>query len=139
MQIDLEGRKLADLFEKSQLNAYGTIYRITMQGDGLITYEWINSASYKNVIKRRASNRAVKQIISKLENMGFFELKNSYLSSDIGCKELTTSQTLVTMILKAGGRSREVRHYHGCKGFVDEKKLNKIERYIEKTFSLRRK
>jgi len=126
------------VFEKSQLNAYGTIYRITLQGDGLITYEWINSASYKNIIKRRASKPAVKRVISTLENMGFFELKSSYLSSDYGCQELTSSQKIVTMILKAGGKSREVRHYHGCKGFDDDQKLKKIEKYIERIFKIRK-
>lgn len=126
------------VFERSQLNAFGSIYRITMQGDGLITFEWINSASYKNVVKRRASKKAVKRVIRKLENYGFFELKDSYLSSDYDCRQLTSSQKIITMILKAGGKSKQVRHYHGCKGFTDEKKLLKIEKYIENIFKLKK-
>ena len=126
------------VFEKSHLNAYGNISRITMQGDGLITYEWVNSASFKNVIKRRASKKAVQRVISSLEGKGFFELKDRYLSSDPDCQQLTSSQKIITMLLKAGGKTKQVRHYHGCSGFLDETKLKQIEKYIERIFKLRK-
>ena len=134
----LAAQDTAIVFERSQCNAYGSIYRVTINGDGNVIYEWTNSVSYNNIVKRKIKKKTIKQLIKYFRNEGFFQLKDTYLSSDYDCKKLTKNQTIITIIVKVNNNFKKVKHYLGCQGFDNEIKLLKIESFIEKYLKIKR-
>ena len=105
-------------------------YKLTISADGTVVYEGRQDVKQSGTIKSRISRAQIKQLVAEFERVNYFSLRDSY-SGEV-CPETWTDHPSAVTSLRLNGRSKTVRHYHGCKGLAELAKLTDLERRIDR-------
>ena len=89
-------------------------YIVAVNADGSGSYIGLEVASTKGSVPLKLPRSAFAATVSQLHEMKYFTLRNSYTSTDDGCRELDTDQTSVTFYAVRGGKVKRIEVYWGC-------------------------
>ncbi|MBD3880883.1 hypothetical protein IFO70_03850 [Phormidium tenue FACHB-886] len=79
-------------------------YRLTIAGDGRVTYEGIAFVATQGTKTAQISPEQVEDLVTEFEKANFFRLKNEYT---VNVTDLPGTKTAITL----DGRSKQVWHY----------------------------
>jgi hypothetical protein len=105
-------------------------YKVTVTGDGTVTYEGHRQVKKKGKVKSSISQEDVKRLISAFEAANYFSLKHEYFSGK-DCPRFVIHAAYVTTSIKKSGKKKSVLHYHGCTGTQVLKTLTALEETID--------
>jgi hypothetical protein len=107
-------------------------YDLTLRNDGTVEYHGENFVKEKGRRRSQISAGDFKRIIRKIDEIGFFALKDKYRSVEVGGEEMfMTDQPTVTISVIANGRTKSVEDYLGA-----PKRLKDLEELIYKITGL---
>jgi hypothetical protein len=89
-------------------------YIVAVNADGTGSYIGLEVASTKGSVPLNVPQSSFAAIVSQLNAMKYFALRDSYTSTDDGCKELNTDQTSVTFYAVRAGKVKRIEVYWGC-------------------------
>jgi Domain of unknown function (DUF6438) len=90
--------------ERTACFGYCPAYRLTIHGNGQVTYEGIAFVATQGTQTIQLSPEQVQSLIREIEQANFFQLKDAYA---VEMTDLPGTRTSVTL----NGRSKEVWHY----------------------------
>jgi hypothetical protein len=123
-------------------------YKLKIFGNGMVELESKGfSGEFKEkvitnkVIKSKISQEQLMQIISEFEKIDFYSLKstseNHTNNSQNDCPEywFDSATSITTFTIK--GKTKQVEHYHGCRGSVTMEKLTDLEKKIDEIVNIK--
>jgi len=105
---------------------YCPAYTVTVMADGTVRYE---GRSWVKVVGKRTKRLGpvrMKQIRKAIADVRFFELRDQYESEEDGCQAIWTDSDSAVVVLKAGGVTKTVIRYDGCRERGDENDPSKM-------------
>ena len=110
---------------------FGTcpVYRVSLAGDGAIGFAGTRFVSRVGTDSSRVQPEVVERLVQSLDAAGFFALADAYVPDGRGCGMYHTDAPTVSISVRAPGRSKTVRHDHGCVGAPAE--LTRLEHLID--------
>jgi hypothetical protein len=93
-------------------------YKVSVTGDGTVTFEGREFVKTKGVAKGSITSDAVRQLIAAFETATFFSLRDAYETAKDGCPEKWTDNPTVLTSLRLNGKTKVISHYHGCKDSI---------------------
>jgi len=114
----------------SRSGCFGTcpVYSVTIDADGSVTFggrKFTAASSERKTIPPDA----VKELVIAVKRIGFFAL-DDYVPGAT-CPEQWTDYPTVSVAVRMKGKSRVLRHDHGCRGFNREQELMRFEDAID--------
>jgi Domain of unknown function (DUF6438) len=116
-------------------------YKVTIDSSGSVTFTAQFDDLKKGLVTKEPMKGSVtvselRQLIAAFKEINFFSLRRQYGYSDKydptpGCPQVATDNPTVITSLMLGGRFKEVRHYHGCRGAEILGKLRNLESLID--------
>jgi hypothetical protein len=97
---------------------FGTcpVYRVSLQGDGRVDFTGTRFVTRVGAATGRVAPDQVRRLVDSLDAAGYFALADEYVSNSPACGRYATDAPTATISLRSGGRSKTVRHDHGCIG-----------------------
>lgn len=97
-------------------------YMVAVNADGTGSYIGLEIAHTKGSVALKLPEASFAAIALQLRKMKYFTLRDSYTSTDDGCKELHTDQTSITFYAIRGGKVKRIEVYWGCQlpGVMDQ-------------------
>lgn len=89
-------------------------YIVAVNANGSGSYIGLEVTSTKGSVPLNLPQSSFAAIVSQLNAMKYFTLRNSYTSTDDGCRELHTDQTSVTFYAVRSGKVKRIEVYWGC-------------------------
>ncbi|MBA2458172.1 MAG: hypothetical protein H0V43_04345 [Gemmatimonadales bacterium] len=110
---------------------YGTcpVYQLSISRDGTVRFVGKQHVARQGAATASIPPAVVDSLVSELEAGGYFGFDERYLRGAPGCGRYATDSPTVITSLTADGRSREIRHDHGCHAAPPE--LARLERRID--------
>jgi hypothetical protein len=89
-------------------------YDITISADGTVSYLGKANVRVKGKIQTKISPEKVLSLIDMIRKAKFFSLKDTYVSTEDGCRiyDADGSSALTSIVI--GGKTKSVSHYEGC-------------------------
>jgi Domain of unknown function (DUF6438) len=107
-------------------------YKLTITADGSVVFEGRRFVKQEGAtIKSAVSQERLKQLIAEFDRVKFFSLKDDYWMDRSVCDEVYSDQESVYTSIRINGKSKMIRHYHGCRGPKAPKKLTELENKID--------
>jgi hypothetical protein len=94
------------------------VYRVTLHGDGRLTYEGRHHVRKAGTVQARVPPAEVRRLLQDFEALDFFALRDIYGGEPGDCRELREDAPRSALTLSRGGQSKTVRHNVGCIGPV---------------------
>lgn len=114
---------------------YGTCpaYKLTITADGAVVFEGRLFVKKEGAtIKSAISQERLKQLIAEFDRVKFFSLEDDYMEDRRVCDELATDNPTAYTSIRINGKSKTIKHYHGCRGPKVPKELTELENNIDK-------
>ena len=110
---------------------FGTcpVYRVSLLGNGTVQFEGMRFVNRVGADTSRVAPEAVDRLVRSLDAGGFFALADAYVSDAPACGLYHTDAPTVTISVQAPGRTKSVRHDHGCRDAPDQ--LTSLEHLID--------
>jgi hypothetical protein len=110
---------------------FGTcpVYRVSLEGNGTVRFEGTRFVSRVGADTSRVAPEAVDRLVRSLDDGGFFALADAYVPDAPACGLYHTDAPTVTISVQAPGRTKSVRHDHGCRDAPDQ--LTSFEHLID--------
>jgi hypothetical protein len=100
--------------ERTQCYGECPIYRITIDGTGLVTFEGERFTKQIGTDHWQLSGSDLTRLQTAIGAIRFFELRDEYKYGDDVCPVSETDAPSAIMTITAGGRTKRVEHYYGC-------------------------
>ena len=108
-------------------------YDVTISADGRVIYFGKANVKVKGEAHSKISPEKVLSLIDMIRKAKFFSLKDTYVSTEDGCRiyDADGSSALTSIVI--GGKTKSVSHYEGChpKHKNALKALIRLEEYID--------
>lgn len=115
----------------------GPVYRLTIDGDGEVTFEGGKNTKVRGVVKSKLSRDEAQRVLSEFKKLDYFSLADKYVHGE-NCPEYVTDMPLVVTTFTSEGRSKTVRHNTGCTGTPTLGRLTALEDMIDEAAGTRR-
>lgn len=123
-------------------------YKLTISADGTVELEPKGfSGEFKEkvithkVIKSKISQEQLRQLISEFEKIDFYSLKSTFESpvknTQDECPEHWTDSAKTITSITIKGKTKQVEHYHGCRGAAAMEKLTNLENKIDEIVNIK--
>ncbi len=113
------------------------VYKLSIFSDGRVIFEGKDHVKVKGSAKTRISSIVLKQLIAEFNRINFFELKDEYVGQT-NCPEMFTDAPSAVTSFAWNGRTKTIRHYHGCRGLKELEALTELEGKIDDAVNSRR-
>jgi hypothetical protein len=113
---------------------FGTcpIYKLTITAEGEVVFEGRRFVKQERATKKSAiSQERLKKLIAEFDRVKFFSLEDDYTSGPRVCAEEWTDSPSAYTFIRINGKSKTVKHYHGCRGPKVPKELTELENKID--------
>jgi Domain of unknown function (DUF6438) len=112
---------------------YGTcpIYKMTISSNGSVVFEGRRFVKKVGTAKSAISQEQLRVLLAAFEKIRYFELRDRYEQPEDGCEQWVTDNPSAITSLTLNGKSKSVRHYHGCSGIEVLTELGKLEQAID--------
>jgi hypothetical protein len=91
------------------------IYKLTINGDGLVVFEGKDFVKQKGRAEARISRDQVKELTEAFYKIYYFSLQDRYATRKDGCPAVWTDNPTVVTSFKSNGKSKAISHYLGCR------------------------
>jgi len=110
-----EGRIVQVTLERT--TCYGTCpaYRVTISGDGLVTYEGKQYVEVSGIRTKRIDAEALSALADEVARVDYFVLQNTYDSAEDGCRRLWTDNPAANTSVRIARTTKTIHHYLGCR------------------------
>ena len=110
---------------------FGTcpVYRVSLEGNGKVDFTGTRFVTRVGTDTTRVTPEEVGRLVDSLDAVGYFALADEYLLNSPACGRYATDAPTATISVRSGGRSKTVRHDHGCAGAPEA--LGGMERLID--------
>jgi Domain of unknown function (DUF6438) len=109
-------------------------YKLTITADGAVVFEGGRFVKQEGAtIKSAISREGLKQLIAEFDRVKFFSLEDEYMDNPRVCAEYRTDHPSAFTSIRIDGKSKTVRHYHGCSGPKVPKEITELENKIDET------
>jgi hypothetical protein len=97
---------------------FGTcpVYRVSLDGEGRVDFVGTRFVSREGADTSRVAPDQVGRLVDSLDAAGYFALADQYVPDSPACGRYATDAPTVTTSVQSNGRSKTVRHDHGCAG-----------------------
>jgi uncharacterized protein DUF6438 len=107
-------------------------YKLTITADGSAVFEGRRFVKQEGVtIKSAITQDQLKRLIAEFDRVKFFSLEDDYLNSPRVCAEYRTDNPSAFTSIRIDGKSKTVRHYHGCGGPKVPEGITELENKID--------
>jgi hypothetical protein len=113
---------------------FGTcpIYKLTITAGGEVVFEGRRFVKREGkTIKSAVSQERLRELIAEFDRVKFFSLEDDYTSGPRVCAEEWTDSPSAYTFIRINGKSKTVKHYHGCSGPKVPKELTELENKID--------
>ena len=95
---------------------FGTcpIYKLAIKSDGTVTFEGQRFTKTIGAATGRISPSDFRALVSEFEKIDYFSLADSYSPGTKQCPQAMTDMPSAITSISVKGKSKAVRHYHGC-------------------------
>ena len=100
-------------------------YKLTITADGAVVFEG------GRFVKSAISQERLKQLMAEFDRVKFFSLEDDYLDDPRVCASNETDNPSAFTSIRINGKSKTVRHYHGCSGPKVPKEITELENKID--------
>jgi len=99
-------------------SCFGTcpVYRVSLDGEGRVDFVGTRFVSREGADTSRVAPDQVGRLVDSLDGAGYFALADQYVPDSPACGRYATDAPTVTTSVRWNGRSKTVRHDHGCAG-----------------------
>jgi len=109
-------------------------YTLTITADGSVVFEGRRFVKQEGVtIKSAITQDQLKRLMAEFERVKFFSLEDDYMNNPRVCVEYRTDNPSAFTSIRIDGKSKTVRHYHGCSGPKVPKEITELENIIDET------
>lgn len=113
-------------------------YTLSIYEDGTVVYEGRQFVKRKGKARSRISKAALDELVREFDRINYFSLDDDYTGAQKNCKELWTDNPTATTSLNWNGKSKVIRHYHGCRGSSVLEQLTALEDKIDEVANTKR-
>jgi Domain of unknown function (DUF6438) len=89
-------------------------YKITIHADGTVIYEGKRHVKKTGEARGRLTREQVKELVSEVEKIGYFSLRDSYSDFEDGCHMVSTDSPWFNTSVQMNGKAKTVKHDSGC-------------------------
>jgi len=116
-----------------RFGCFGTCpeYRLRIDGSGEIAYVGRRFVVACGPRHRKVNPSAVDELLNRADRLGYFDLLDRYDKFKNPCPDYWTDNPTVVTSVSHAGRSKIVRHYHGCRGMPELEALSDFENAID--------
>src|SRR5262249_55081142 len=92
-------------------------YKLTITADGAVVFEGRRFVKQEGVtIKSAITQDQLKRLMAEFDRVKFFSLEDDYMNNPRVCAYYRTDNPSAFTSIRIDGKSKTVRHYHGCGG-----------------------
>ncbi len=119
------------VIELTRTRCYGgcPAYEVSMDADGHVSWEGTAHVTRKGAASWSVSAKAVEGLWQELDGLPWDRLPPS--TGEAECPELFSDHPSFTLVVRAGGVSRGITHYTGCKGHPDYDALGPVSHQVD--------
>ena len=107
------------------------VYRISVTSSGVVSFEGKAHVRRVGPATGQVPRRQVEQLLSDIEQAGYFTLDDRYQASEPGCGRYATDAPTVVTSVRLRGRAKTITHDYGCTRVPGT--LTILERKIDET------
>lgn len=89
-------------------------YALTVFTGGRVVYDGRDYVEVKDTVRAQISEAKIERLKKQFRAADYFSYQRSYGRDDEACAVWMTDFPTVRTSFRAGGRHRQVEHYHGC-------------------------
>ena len=119
--------------ERTECYGFCPSYKITITADGSVTFDGHRFVKQTGIAKSSITQPQVRELVSRFEKINYFSFRDRYESYRDGCKQWSTDSPTAITSIRISGKTKSVRHYHGCHGVDELEYLKELEQAIDTT------
>ena len=123
------------VLEREECDLTCPIYKVTIFADGTVVYDGQKFVQRTGKIRSSIDKEKLAQLISEIERINYFSLKDKY-SPEGECPKVATDYPTAFTFVKLNGRSKTTEHYYGCTGSEAIQDLTRIESKIDQAVNI---
>ena len=130
----------ATVITLQRTECFGTcpVYKLTIFADGTVLYEGIRHIKKKGKAKSRITRAKLEDLIEEFDNIYYFNLRDAYIPGSDDCPQSATDNPSAITSLTRNGKTKNINHYHGCRGLDTLELLTKLEDKIDEAVNVNR-
>jgi len=118
--------------ERTACYGFCPVYKLTITADGAVVFEGRRFVKQEGAtVKSVISREGLKQLMAEFDRVKFFSLEDDYMDNPRVCAEKETDNPSAFTSIRINGKSKTVRHYHGCSGPKVPRELTELENKID--------
>jgi hypothetical protein len=132
-------RRPAKVITLERTICFGTCpnYKLTIFSDGRVEYEGIRFVKKMGKATGHISPAKLHKLVREFINIDYLNLPDSFQPGETTCPQQATDMPSANTSLSWQGRSKAIRHYHGCSGVSTLELLTKLENKIDQTVNVK--
>ncbi|HKP36452.1 MAG TPA: DUF6438 domain-containing protein [Pyrinomonadaceae bacterium] len=118
---------------------FGTcpMYKLAIYSDGRVEYEGLQFVKKVGKATSRISRAKLEDLVMQFTNIYYFNLPDSIEPGTKSCPQPWTDMPSAITSLTWQGRSKTVKHYHGCRGLSGIERLTDLEKEIDRVVNVK--
>ena len=118
--------------ERTACYGFCPVYKLTITADGAVVFNGRRFVKQEGAtVKSVISREGLKQLMAEFDRVKFFSLEDDYMDNPRVCAENWTDSPSAFTSIRIDGKSKTVRHYHGCRGPKVPKEITELENKID--------
>src|SRR5262249_32792035 len=107
-------------------------YKLTITADGAVVFEGRHAVKQDGAtIKSAITRERLKQLMSEFDRVKFFSWEDDYTGDRRVCDDLWTDGSSAFTSIRINGKSKTIKHYHGCRGPKVPEELTELQNKID--------
>jgi len=106
-------------------------YKLTISANGSVEFRGRHYVKKKGIVRTTISREQLKHLVAEFEKAKYFTLRDRYVNKEDGCAARLSDNPTVNTSITIAGKTKSVKHYHGCKGPPALKRLTALENKID--------
>ena len=124
--------------ERGACYGFCPVYKLTIFDNGKVVYEGKDYVKQKGRAEARITKAALQTLIGEFNKIDYFKLEDEYVSGEKTCPQEWTDAPSAVTSLSLNGKTKRIRHYHGCRGTTVLEQLTALENKIDEVVNTKR-
>ncbi|MBO0725850.1 MAG: hypothetical protein J2P52_09640 [Blastocatellia bacterium] len=108
------------------------IYKLTITADGAVVFEGQRFVKKERATKKSAiSKERLRQLMAEFDRVKFFSMEDDYSYGRPVCDSYEADLPSAYTSIRINGKSKTIKHDHGCTGPKEPKELTELEDKID--------
>lgn len=113
-------------------------YKLIIFDDGKVVYEGKDFVKRKGKAESQITKAELENLVREFDRINYFSLDDEYVGDPKNCPESWTDNPSATTSLNWKGKTKTIRHYHGCRGSSVLDQLTALENKIDEVVNTKR-